>query len=112
MDFEQDLRRALRREPAPPGFAERLIAQIEQANAPLGHPAPRRHRPASWLAAVAAALVLAVAGTQYYAHRQTIAEGERARRDVMLALQIAADKFGLVKARLDEHEKGRPEEVR
>jgi hypothetical protein len=100
MDFEQDLRRALRREPAPLGFAQRVVARLEN-----GQASGRRHPLRQWLAAAAAAAVVTAAGAQYYIHRQTMAKAERAQQHVMLALQIAADKFALVKQRLDEHEK-------
>jgi hypothetical protein len=105
MEFDQDVRRALARKPAPQGFAQRVVAQLGDQEGSSGAPSPQRRPVRQWLAAAAAGLVLAVAGAQYYVHRQTMANAERAQRDVMIALQIAADKFALVKQRLDEHEK-------
>jgi hypothetical protein len=106
MDFEQELRRALKREPAPPGFAQAVVDRIRNAErSSAGATAWGRRGPWQWLGAIAATLVLAIGGTQYYVHRQTAAKAERAHRDIMVALQITADKFALVKQRLDEHQK-------
>jgi len=83
MDIESDLKRALRRESPPAGFAQRVMARVD---APL----PRR---APWWRAVAAGLLLTVLGGGWAAHKQIERrEGERARDEVMLALRITGAK--------------------
>ena len=73
--LEDELRRALAREDAPEGFAERVMARA-------------RHRPAGarrWLAAAAMLVVAASAGAAWRQH-----QGLEAKREMMLALRLAA----------------------
>ena len=89
MNLEQDLKRALRRESPPAGFAGRVLQRIERDAKP-----PRR-----WWRAVAASLTFTVVrggGLGYGIHRQRQAEGERAREQVLLALRIAGEKVRYV----------------
>jgi hypothetical protein len=112
MDFEQDVRRVLRRQPAPPGFAQKVVARLESAQGPRKAASNLRPSFGRWLAAAAATVLISFGGTQYYSHRRAVAEAERAHHDIMLALQITADKFALVKERLNEHGKDRVEELK
>jgi hypothetical protein len=53
-----------------------------------------------WLAA-AAALTLVVAGSvRYYAYQQGVAEAERVKAEIRLALQITSEKIAMVQLRL------------
>ena len=53
-----------------------------------------------WLA-VAAGLTLVVAGgVRYYAYQQTVAEAERVKAEIRLALQIMSEKITEVQVRL------------
>lgn len=83
---EQDIRRALRRESPAPGFADRVMRNIEAER-----PRPVR----TWWRAAAASVAL-VAVASGWAAREAAErrreEGERAREQVMLALQIAGSK--------------------
>ena len=104
MNLEQDLRRAFGRKPAPPGFAERVLARLEQRDV---RPAPAmakppRLAPVRRLAAAAAIALAAIGGAQYYTHQRTIAEAERVQREVGLALQIVSEKLALVQDKLQE----------
>ena len=85
MNIESDLKRALRRESPPAGFASRVIAR-------LGAEAkPRRRAP--WWRAVAAGIVLtAIFGGWAVREEVRRREGERARDEVMIALRIAGAK--------------------
>ena len=74
MSFEDDLRRALEREPAPPDFAARVLA----------HTRPRRPCPVAIAAAVAVAL-LGPSGIYQYRQRQKAIE---ARDQLIVALSI------------------------
>ena len=95
-DLEHELRQALRPRPAPPNFTARLMQQIppDAAPAPQPHSArPRRARifpfpPALRLAAVASLLIVILGGTFAWQQHQRRVEGERARHQVLVALQI------------------------
>ena len=73
--LENELRRALAREEAPEGFAERVIAR--SARVPSG---ARR-----WLAAAAMVVVAAGAAGAWREH-----QGYERKREVMLALRLAS----------------------
>ena len=121
MNIEQDLRDALRRQPAPADLADRVIARIgngdagvDTSRAPgaasagvLRMPAARpggtatMYRRTSWLAAAAAAVIVAVAGAQYSASRAAAAEAARVQRDIQAALQITSETVALVQERVE-----------
>ena len=96
--FEDELRHALRRKEPPDGFTERVLARARAL--------PRRsglwrsvagwfRLPAVRFAAVVASLLLVIA-VQEYRVRQARAEGERAKAQLMLALQITGSKLHAV----------------
>lgn len=90
MDIERDLKDALRRRGAPPGFASRVMARIEsgEAEAPAVYP---QRKP--WRAIAAAILLTAVLGG-WAAHQESERRaGERARDEVLLALRITSEKL-------------------
>ena len=85
MNLEADLKRAMRRESPPAGFASRVMQRIERDAAPKRHP---------WWRAVAASLTLTAligAGIEYDRRRE-VREGERAKEQVLQALRIAGEK--------------------
>lgn len=83
MNLENDLKRVLRRQAPPPGFAGRVMERIER---------PARTRPVWWRAA-AASLTLVVILGGYVTHRVVEQRrGERAREEVLRALSIAGEK--------------------
>ena len=87
MDWlEQELKQALaRKEPSP-----------EAARAFLS--APRRRRPMPrWIAAAAAVIVIAGGGEAYRWHR-----GMEAKRQLMEAMRLTADKLNHIQARVKE----------
>jgi hypothetical protein len=85
MNLENDLKRALRRESPPAGFAGRVMQRIERTET-------HRTRPAWWRAAAASvALVAALGG--YTAHRVLEQRrGEYAKEQVLEAMRIASEK--------------------
>ena len=109
MNLDDDLRCALKRQPPSPDFADRVLARIGRADVEGGRgkrkggtgeggkpglPALR------WLAA-AAALTLVVGGSvRYYAYQQSVAEAERVKAEIRLALQITSEKIAMVQLRL------------
>ena len=89
--IERDLREALRRREAPPGFAERVLAKTRQ-------PESRGH---SWVWLAAAALVLLmIGGIGVVREQRRQAEGERAKEELMVALRITGSKLRDVQERL------------
>lgn len=85
MNDEMDdlLKNALQRQPAPPGFASRVAARL-----PAGRQAPRR----PWMAiGLAASLLIGVGGVRMHEYRK----GQEAKRQLMLALEITAEKLEL-----------------
>ena len=95
MNLDDDLRCALKRQPPSPDFADRVLARIARSDLEGGR------RPAlRWLAA-AAALTLVVGGSvRYYAYQQSVAEAERVKAEIRLALQITSEKIAMVQLRL------------
>jgi uncharacterized membrane protein YsdA (DUF1294 family) len=88
MSLENELKNALRRVPAPEGFAGRVLARIGNTE----------WRPARspWWRAVAATFLLAAILGGWGAHelteRRQEREGQRAREQVLLALRITGEK--------------------
>lgn len=94
--IEDDLKSALRRKPAPPGFAAKVFKRIESEA--LGKRAPRRLFSNPFWRAAAAAVILIAAGAGIIGYRQYIRmRNEAALNRTLAALSIAA-------ARLDEAE--------
>lgn len=101
-ELDEGLRDALRREPAPAGFAERVLQRAEE------EPRILRWNPRRRLVglAAAAALVAAVAGgIQYRSVERARAEraaGEAAKEQVIKALRITASTLQRVQERVRE----------
>lgn len=119
--LELKLKRALEREDPPAGFAERVMARVLEETSTAGT-APREapvrwwptwlFRPA-WRAALAGGLaaVLLLGAGLAYRQRQERLRGEKARAELMLALEIASSKLNRVRQVMVE-ESRRPQEVR
>lgn len=91
MNIDDELKRTLRRKPAPDGFAARVIGAVEREESGRAHPAASV--PARWWRTAAAAVLLTAILGGWTAH--TVAErraGEKARQDVLLALHITGEK--------------------
>jgi hypothetical protein len=100
MIFDDELKAALKRREPPEGFAERVLART-QSPAATRLPSWRERwgwwlipgRRPSWVTAgVIAALLLVASGVEYQHRRQ----GELAKQQVMLALEIAGSKLNYV----------------
>ena len=84
-EFEDELRSALRRQEPPAGFADRVVARTR----PKG-----THR--NWVAAaIAAGLLLSMGGFEYRQY-----EGRKAKRELLLALEIASSKLSIAQAKI------------
>ncbi|HMD71208.1 MAG TPA: hypothetical protein VKF41_07685 [Bryobacteraceae bacterium] len=94
MNLEEELRKALRREEPPAGFAERVLAR---AAAQAEEPARRWWRfPRMRLATLAACAVLLVAAGAGYRQWQ----GETAKQKTLLALGIAGGELHATQIRV------------
>ncbi len=89
MNLDDELRAALRREDPAPDFTQRVLAGRVVARAKATHQSNRPIFRMAWAAAVAALLIIGLTAT--YEVRQM--KAERAGRDAVLALRIAADKL-------------------
>ena len=95
MNFEDELKAALRRENPSPGFAERVVAQARFSASPK-----RGISGMMWAAAIAAMLTVGLTAT--YEYRQI--KAERAGRDAVIALRIAADKLNIARDKVSRRE--------
>jgi hypothetical protein len=117
-DLEKELKQALRREDAAHDFSERVMASVAAASGAKRKPAQAENRwwwrlleffrPAQvkWALAGAALFFIALAafGVHHYREQQRaaaeIAEGERAKEQVMLALKIASAKLNIAQKKI------------
>jgi hypothetical protein len=89
-EFEDLLRRELRRREPPAGFAERVLARL-----PEKKPAQHRWKPLLALAAsLAVATVGVAAGYRYHQARE-------AKQQLLLALEITAAKLEMAQAKVN-----------
>ena len=116
--FDELLKTALRREEAPPGFAERVLARVEQRQrvAPRVEHVPRFHVfavPALRWAALATISTSLIVGTVHYRNvRRERVEGEAAKQQLMLALHIAGSKLQLARSKVNGMQTSRPDRER
>ena len=91
-EFEQKLRNALRRKPAPAGFEARVLAA--RAEAIASREVPRRRWFPAWAAAVlAAVLIVSVGSWERQREIRERAAGEAAKARLELALRITGAKL-------------------
>jgi hypothetical protein len=95
--LDDELKQALEREDPPPGFAARVLAQVES----------RRNHRRWWTAAIAAALMLA-GGLEFERERRIRAQGERAKQQVILALRITSHKLQFIKEKIHAIDSTKP----
>ena len=91
MDFEDQLREALRPPDVPAGFKNRVLAKLPEAY-PLAPRHPGVRRVALWASAVVV-VAGSITGLQIERAREQRERGEKAREQVMLALRITGTKL-------------------
>jgi hypothetical protein len=100
MNLDDELKAALRREDPSSGFTQRVLAARVVAQA---HSRPARKAAVPrlfWAAAMAAMLVIGLAGLSEY--RQN--KAERAGHEAVLALRIAAEKLNMARDKVVRRE--------
>lgn len=98
MPFDDDIRAALRREPAPPGFAAKVLEEVAK-NRVIEFPVWRR--PATWaMAAGLAIAALTPPAIIEYRHKQEQQRALEARNQLMLALKITRVKLQQARERV------------
>lgn len=96
--LDDELRTLFRRKQPPEGFAERVLARMETANA---KPRQRRVDPlrqswVRWVAVVATAcLLLAIGLVQHQRHQRLRAEADWASQQATMALRIASTQLNM-----------------
>jgi hypothetical protein len=117
--FDDELRHALRREEPSPDFTDRVMARVAglQKREKPGEEAGRLRRLAEffqppqmkWAMAGAMAILLVIAGFGVHHRRENerrrlaeIAEGERAKEQVMLAMRIVSAKLNVAQKKVNE----------
>ncbi len=99
-ELEQSIGRALRREPAPPGFADRIFARTTRRQKLTAWWTGLFHSPAlSWSLGMIV-LIGTITGTHVWTlHRERI-DGQHAKQQLMFALKITANKVQFAERRL------------
>jgi hypothetical protein len=100
MSLDDDLRRTLRRTPAPPQLADNVLRRIADGTSPMTASGASWRR---WFATAAAIALIAGGGTRYYQRQRAVVEAERIRTEIGLALQITNEKIELIRRRMNEY---------
>jgi hypothetical protein len=92
--FDRELKSALARREPPAGFTDRVMARVPQRS--------KRRWSHSWMAAAAAGLIALIGGGAYEFQRtnQVRVEGERAKAELVFALEVASQKLQHTKAKV------------
>lgn len=100
-EFEQELKLAMGRRPAPPNLKRRVMQQRNVRRM------ERRHTHVVWWQRVAASLVLGgvVAGGFAWRHEEDRRKGEEAKQQVLMALRITNHVLNDMNRRLVEHDR-------
>jgi hypothetical protein len=102
--FEQDLKQALERRPAPPGLKAKIMAARWQRRKDARH-----SHSLLWMRLAASLLIAALIGGGVrwdYERIQQRRRGEEARQQVLTALRITGHALNLVQERLAAHNSG------
>jgi len=116
--IDEFLKTALRREEAPPGFAEGILARVEQQPTvkPKEEHVPWFHLfsgPLVRWAAFATVFASLIAGSIHYRNvRREQAKGEAAKQQLMLALHIAGSKLQLARSKVNGIQTSQPDHER
>ena len=88
MNFEDELRSALRRREPSPDFTARVLARVAAAPPPQAVQPWARRPLVRWVAGIAATFIMAAGAFEYREYR-----GEQAKTQVLQAMRITASKL-------------------
>jgi hypothetical protein len=108
--FDDELKKALRRQEPPQGFADRVVARAAEQGTREIKPAWREWlkifaQPLPllrWAAVAAVVIALVLGGVHYRNVQRERARGEAAKERLLLALRIAGNKLQLARTRVDQ----------
>jgi hypothetical protein len=103
-ELEQQLAKALARREAPVGFADRVLAEVQEPDrgVPWWRRALVRPPESAWrLVPATVAVVIAMSGALYQ-HHERAEQGEEAKRQLVTALKIAGEKLHTAQQRVVE----------
>ena len=98
--MNDELRKAFRRVDPPQGFAARVRARVERSEPPAAIRRQSRFAVPLRLG-MAATLAMAVGGGAWYRQEQRRAQGEEAKRQVLLSLNIASSKLRAIEIKVN-----------
>ena len=106
-NVDDEIKQALRRVDPPAGFAERVLQRVTAGGASTarsgGVPVRLVRAKTMFRWAAAAALALTVTGGAWYrAELRRQAQGEEAKRQVLLSLRLASSKLQFVQAKVNQ----------
>ena len=102
MPFEDDLRRSLQRDPAPPDFAAKVLARAARLPQPKLIVIPVWRRPAAWAIAAGITLAALIPAGLYEQRRRHEQKALEAQRQLVLALNITRAQLQKTKLRLQK----------
>ncbi len=104
-NLEDELRKALRRVDPPAGFARRVLEEVRRREAGERWQRARRlflfRRPVLRWASALALVLLAGASLEYWRYQRTRVEGERAKAQLKLALEVSSTKLNVALRQAD-----------
>ena len=113
--MEDELRKALRREPPPAGFAQRVIDRARMGAPSVPARPSWQERLRAWsrlprlqLAAAAVLVVIVASGVRYEQNRAEQEAGERAKEQVLLALRVTGSKIEVARERVQQLSEPQP----
>jgi hypothetical protein len=102
-EFEQELRQAFERRPAPPRLKRKVMEEVRKRHDPQ-----RRRFHVAWWQQLAAGVALAavVSGTVLWRQAEERRRGEAARQQLLTALRITGHALNEVNSRLAARDRG------
>ena len=98
-EFDERLKKALQQKAPASDFAARVAVRISQNEAQSKWPTPRQISPWRW-ATVAVLIIATIGSIGYHQQQRERSQGEAARRQVMLALQITNEKLQIAQQKV------------
>lgn len=99
-EFDDLMKSALRRDPAPPDFAAKVLAKAAALDRPKVLPMPLWRKPAAWALAAGLCVAAIVPPSVMEYQRKREARALEAKRELLLALQVTRLKLQQTRERI------------